>query len=256
MYFRLDEFYQQGHEYLHSFYRDYSGQPAVGCADVHLMYFPYVMDRIHEYNPQMRFIAVLRNPIDRAYSAYWFEKRDVKDSAKTFEQAIDLEQQRLNGSHFEQCLTYLSHGHYAEQLERFIERFGRERLKVVLTENLRHDPPGTLSEVLDFLGAGGLPPQFDPQDIRNVAAQPKSRWLQRLLTWPGFWFKRIFRRITPPGLRASLRSKIIEPLVARNVKPFRYPPMNPQTRKKLIDYYRPHNERLEKLLGLNLNWDE
>ena len=89
--------------------------------------------------PQARLIALLRNPIDRAYSHYQMQvKRGTEPRA--FEEAI--EQQRS---------SYLSRGLYVDQLLRWFEFFGKEQMLILKSEDFFERPVETLKVVLDFL---------------------------------------------------------------------------------------------------------
>ncbi|MHC4131851.1 MAG: sulfotransferase family protein [Planctomycetota bacterium] len=255
LYFVKDEFYNQGSAYLDRFYKDYSNQKVVGGTYAHLIYFPISAGRIYNYNPQMKIIALLRNPIDRAYSAYWFAKRNSRESCKTFEEAIEQETTRLKGTVREQREAFLAHGHYAEQLERYIALFSRKQVYVVIMEDLKDNPSLVFEGVLDFLGLFNRSFQVDLCQVSNKASMPKIAWLRRLLFDGELWFKKPVRKIIPPDILELLRQKIIRPILRKNVKPFEYPPMAQETRNRLVEYFQSHNERLEQLLERKLKWD-
>ena len=119
-YFSSDEFHPQGPSYLDPFYADAPEAALLGGAYVHTMFFPESAARMHAHNPAMKVLAVLRNPIDRAYSAFWFARRNGWEPAETFEEALALEPTRAEGTLTERTeLTYVRHGYYAEQLAVF-----------------------------------------------------------------------------------------------------------------------------------------
>lgn len=112
-FFTKDEFYSEDTTFLDIYYRDLRTEQVVGGKNVHLMYFPWAAERVYNYNPRMKLVVILRNPIDRAYSAYWFARKNGWESCRTFEEAIKREPERLNGSYEEQTeLTYLTHSYY------------------------------------------------------------------------------------------------------------------------------------------------
>jgi hypothetical protein len=112
--------------------------------------------------PSTRLVAVLRDPVDRAYSHYWHHRRDGKETL-SFEEAIDREEERIgedlrraeadewHTSMALQTYSYLARGRYAEQLERWLRHFPRERLLVLFSERLYGDPAGVLRQLLEFL---------------------------------------------------------------------------------------------------------
>ena len=139
-FFHEPAIYQHGPSWLAPLYRSAPETALLGGADVHSLFFPEAAPHLHEYNPRMKLLAVLRNPVDRAYSAYWFGRKNGRERCRTFEEALALEKKRVRGSYIERAeLTLLAHGHYAEQLERFYSFFGRSNVLVLLTEDLATD---------------------------------------------------------------------------------------------------------------------
>ena len=114
--------------------------------------------------PNARLIALLRNPVERAFSHYQHEVAFGREPL-SFEEAIDREDERMRGelehmlrdpsyfSHAWWNYTYVARGRYAEQLERWLAAFPRDQLLVLLTDELAADTAGTYRRVLDFLGA-------------------------------------------------------------------------------------------------------
>jgi len=258
LYFAYDDFYRQGEKYLDVFYKKYSAQKVAGGAYVHLMYFPHVVQRIFNYNPHMKIIAVIRNPIDRAYSAYWFARSNGWESCNTFEDALDREKERIHGSYTERAeLTYLGHGKYAEQLQYFFDAFGSEKMMVVFTEDLRFHPGEVFDQVLKFLGLSSIGNSFDLSQDSNRSNAARLPALQKFLLSKEAWYKNLGRRWLPASLRMWIRTRFTEKIISLNRRPFEYPPMKPDTRKMLVDYYKPQNEKLEKLIGAYpVSWDQ
>jgi len=128
----------------------------------------------HDLPASTRFIVVLRDPVERAVSHYWHERR-MKAETEPLPVALALEEKRLAGQfdrvaaggdsfdyfHF----SYATRGRYAEQLRRWFEHVERERLLVVESETLFADPgaPGRVAQWL------GLPPASGPLPALNEA---------------------------------------------------------------------------------------
>jgi hypothetical protein len=254
-YFSNPEFHAQGPEYLHTFYSEYGGEQVVGGAYVHLLHYAESAKTMWEYNSEMKLIAVLRNPIDRAYSAYWFAVRNGWESAETFEEALELEASRLKGTRQEQTeLTYLNQGKYAQRLQPFLDQFGTEQLRVVFQDNLRADPGAAVRETLQWLGVE-REAELNMSKPVNVAGMPRFRRLQRVLLQEN-QVKRALRKVTTPGFRWQFQKRIVLPLVKKNVRPVQYQPMKEETRTRLIEYFAPYNRELEALLGADVpHWN-
>jgi Sulfotransferase domain len=151
--------------------------PLVGEASPSYIFHPLAPHRVAEMVPNVRLIALLRDPVERAYSHYQHEVRLGREPL-SFEDALDAEDERLRGeaermvaepSYFSEAwwnYTYVARGRYAEQLEQWFEVFPPEQLLVLFTEELRDDTRGSYARVLDFIGArphdlGEYPRIFD-----------------------------------------------------------------------------------------------
>jgi hypothetical protein len=110
----------------------------------------------------MRLVALLRDPIDRAFSAW--RKRPRRQEGLSFEEAIEREDERIAGEfermeadpeYVSQAFSRYAHlfrSRYADQLERWLEHFPREHLLVLSTEELLRDPAETARTAARFLG--------------------------------------------------------------------------------------------------------
>jgi hypothetical protein len=137
--------------------------PIAGEASPSYMFHPFAPARVAQLVPDVRLIVLVRNPVDRALSHYHHEVALGRESL-SFEDAVEREDERMSGelermrdpSYFSHAWwnhTYLARGRYAEQLERWLAVFPRERLLVVPSEDLLGQPADTYARVLEFLGA-------------------------------------------------------------------------------------------------------
>jgi hypothetical protein len=136
----------------------------VGEASPSYLFHPLAPERVRSLVPQARLIALLRNPVDRAFSHYQHEVALGREPL-TFEQALEREEERTHGelermlaephsfSHAWWNHTYKARGLYAEQLERWLAVFPREQLLVIGTEKFAAAPAATYARVLEFVGA-------------------------------------------------------------------------------------------------------
>lgn len=250
-YFLLDEKYRELERHLAYDYPPDIDADRIGLANVDLLFFPFVPERLHRYNPDARIIVSLRDPVERAYSAYWYQRAVGVERSASFEEALAREptldpKDRLARGQ----LAYLEHGHYAEQLERYLCFFPRQRIHVLLYDELRQGGD-YLTRLLAWLGIDD--PDFRPPEERhNAAAAPRFPRLQRMLRASDSPVNRAYKAVMPTRLRYFLFRHVVEPLSEANARPFRYPPMREETRERLRAYYRPHNERLARLLGRDL----
>ena len=121
------------------------------------LYWKPAMERIHNYNPQIKLIILLRNPVDRAF-AHWnmqrFKGREpldfldaLKDEPRRTAQPLTIESRRF---------AYVDRGFYSEQLDRVFKLFPREQVKIVRFEGFRDRKQETLDGIFGFLGVKRL----------------------------------------------------------------------------------------------------
>ena len=136
----------------------------VGEASPSYLFHPLAPERARAVVPDAKLVALLRDPVDRAYSQYQHEVALGREPL-SFEDALAAEEERTRGE-VERLLadprafsrawwdhTYAARGLYAEQLERWLAVFPREQLLVVTTDELGERPAETYASILAFLGA-------------------------------------------------------------------------------------------------------
>lgn len=152
-----------------------------GESSPYYLFHPLVGSRIAADLPGVRLVALLRDPVERAYSAYTHERARGFEP-ETFERALDLEPSRLCGeearlladptyvSHHHQHNAYLARGRYAEQLERLAASVGRERIHVIDSGDFFTAPEDSFDAVIDFLEL----PQWRPARFEQRNARPRA----------------------------------------------------------------------------------
>jgi hypothetical protein len=183
----------------------------VGEASPGYLFHPLAPQRVAQMLPGARLIALLRNPVERAFSHYQHEVALGREEL-SFEDAIDREDERMQGevermlrdpTYFSRAwwnYTYVARGRYAEQLDRWFAAFPRERLLVLLTDELAADPAGTYRRVLDFLGADAhdlesYPRIFD-RDYADMSPATRAR-LEREFSEPNRRLAALLERDLP-----------------------------------------------------------
>jgi sulfotransferase family protein len=170
----------------------------VGEASPSYLFHPLAPERVGRMVPPAKLIALLRNPVDRAFSHYQHEVALGREEL-SFEDALAREDERMEGE-LERMLgdptyfsypwwnyTYAARGRYTEQLERWLAAFPRDQLLVLFTEELAADTAGTYRQVLDFLGV----------DDRGLDSYPRI-------------FEREYGGMDP-GTRSRLEAEFAEP---------------------------------------------
>jgi hypothetical protein len=183
-YYRDFSWYQ-GHfpttSYLRSRVRSSAGEPITFEASGYYLFHPAAAERMAQHLPDVRIVAMLRDPVERAFSAYKHELARGFET-ESFERALELEDERLHGQ-AERMLAdpgyrsfehrhhgYVHRGHYAEQLTRMRKHFPADRIHVLDSESFFEEPETTYGALLDFLEL----PQAFPDSFDRWNARPSS----------------------------------------------------------------------------------
>jgi hypothetical protein len=251
-FFVHDETYQKGWDWAYKRYFVPKAQATVLLAkSVGCMYWERAPERLYAHNPSMRLIAVLRNPIERAYSAYWYAIQMGRESKKTFEEAIEVEAERLEtGKAFHlRYHAYLRRGLYGEQLQRLFKMFCPYQVKVVIFEEFRADPQSTVSELFEFLSL--KPAKVDTEYRHNQTLGRANTFF----SWRGSQSTR-FRRWSDYFLPGSLRNraKTFHEDTGRTRREI--PAINEKTRVRLMQFYDADIDIVEATIGRRISeWD-
>ena len=163
------------------------------------------VDRIFQALPDVKIIAIFRNPVDRAYSNYNLGIRENTEKL-TFEETIEEEIRFLENHTFRDAVdsrrSYLSKGMYKNQIKLWFDVFPRKQIHVLSTEDMQQKPKQELLKIFRFLGI----PEYT---IKNQQKQKVAK----------------------------------------------YEEMDVETRKKLLDFYKPYNEDFFQIIQQRFNWE-
>tara|TARA_B110000196_G_C21089062_1_gene636591 strand:+ start:372 stop:1208 length:837 start_codon:yes stop_codon:yes gene_type:complete len=164
-----------------------------------------VVERIFKVLPDVKIIAIFRNPVDRAYSNYNLGLR-AKTEKLTFENSIDEEITFLDEHTFRESIdrrrSYLSKGIYEKQIRLWLDVFPKEQIHILSTEDMQKNPQDTILKIFKFLN-------LSEYNIKNPQKQ----------------------------------------------KQVEYQKMNEQTRKRLINFYKPYNEKFFEIIEQKFEWN-
>lgn len=188
---------------------------------------PHATPRIAAHLPHAKLIMTMRSPVERAYS-YYLSRRAAKGWS-TFEEALEAEPEMIE------------RGRYIDQIDMILRHYDRQRLLLLFFEDLSRDDRGFLDSILRFVGleAGFESSQFGRQ--RNSSMFPRVR-------------KVLHRAGLKPALAAVSRSPLGDSIrrIKKRSGKSGYADMRPQTRARLIEHYRPYNDRLAALTDRDL----
>lgn len=201
-------------------FRDAGDHKAVGEASNSYLLCPSAAGRIAEKCPDAKIMMMLRNPVDRAWSQFIMNLRLGKILAEDFIEEFEADSSKAHQgwgvSH-----NYLQLGMYAQQLERFLEHYPMERIKVLIYDDYRQDSAGTLKDIFSFLGVDPNA-SLDLDKRPNEAAVPRFKMLNYLLFQSGI-VNRV-KRMVPDSFKGAAKkamfSKKDMPVIGEREKDF------------------------------------
>jgi len=216
---------------------------AVGEATTLYLHSEKAMSRIRSYVPDARLIAVLRHPVDRAYSAYMHAVREGREPIDDFEDALQAETRRVrNGWGF--LWRYDTLSRYAAPVRRYLEAFEKEQVRFYLFDEFVESPKDLVQDLYAFLGCD---PSFEPDtDVRyNASGTPKHPWLDRFLGR-----RHAMKEMIKPLLPASLRRRAAMWLRNQNLEKSE---LAPTVRRQLTRRFENDVLELQTLLNRDLH---
>jgi hypothetical protein len=184
-------------------------------------------------------ILCLRNPVERAFSAYNNLLRDQRETL-TLKDALDSEEQRLHDN-WDWMWAYKAGGLYAAQVETFMKTFSQ--VKVVLYEWLRQDADAVVRELLAFLGVD------ETLSVNtSVRYSHSGRAKNRLVAYLSNRNNPLAYALRRTALMLLPRS-LLERVASRSLEKEE---MDESLRNELRSYFRADTEQLESLLGIDL----
>ena len=160
-------------------FRDADRFIARGEASTLYLWHPHAALNIRRQMPDARLIAVLRNPVERAFSQYTFQRLLNMEPYDTFEAALAAEEERQQSS-TSAFLLYTEIGRYSEQIARYQTLFPPEQILIVLNEDLQDHPDQVFSAIFRHIG---VDPSFEPnlEQRTNPSGIPKKKALYERL---------------------------------------------------------------------------
>ncbi len=207
-----------------------SGEIAIGEASPQYFRCPTAARRIHDCIPDVKLVASLRNPADRAFSGFLMRTRRG-DAVKSIYEELTPE------------ASHVREGFYYKRMKRYFDFFPRHQIKIYIFEEFKKDPARVVVDLFDFLG---VDTNFVPDTStrHNPAAIPKSRMLNRLFYNPTLI--RTAKSVLPESVQGMVKRVRQQNL--------RTPPTFPaDLRAELLDLYREDILKVETLLDRDLS---
>lgn len=193
---------------------------------------------IHKHFPNIKIIACLRTPIERAYSQYRVYKNYYKLENRSFSKAVKEEEE------------YRKRGLYYKQLKRYLEYFNESQIHIVFLESIKSEPQRVIEDLYTFLGVNCsfVPKGLEkPTNKNNIA---KSTGLLQLMEF----FSKLLIKLNLSWLIRTLKNLGLKKFIKRRItKSYKPQKIDVATRQYLKKYYKNDIENLEKLLNKDLS---
>lgn len=254
-FFTRDDFFEKGLDHLSNFYKEeHNNEKIVLQGSVHYIFFEKALKRINRFNPNAKFILILRNPIERALSAYEYAiKFDYENLS--INEAFKKEDERMTSTDHRTLseLTYKNHGLYYEQIQIFLKYFKRNQLKVVLYEEVSN-PELLTSELFKFLNVDS---KFTPEyKAMNITGKVKSQTIQKVFLGDNkvknWLVHNVANKLLSQDLKAKLRWKIIHLNTNKNKVDY-LEQLNSDLKNDLLSFFKDDIDKLELFLSKDLS---
>lgn len=244
----FSDYYENGPEWYRRYFVPWNGQKAVGEVTPSYFYREGVAERIARDLPDVKLVVTLRNPVERAYSQY---QKHVRRGilAYDFETALENDPE------------YVERGLYHRQLLRYEKLFPKDRLLVLLYEDIKRDPAAHMGRILEFIGvdASRVPPSAGkviPSEalgggLYNYSG-PVTAFLRRKLGLGGT-IDAVKKSPLMPAVDRLFYRFAATPKSAAAKDPGK-PSMRPETRAKLAALFVEENRKLAAHLGRDLSF--
>lgn len=215
----------------------------IGEASTAYLASPNAAQKIKAVSPDARIIIMLRNPVDKMYSRFNDARFNNREPHESFHAALAAEER--NGPSM--GLGYRGSARYVEQVRRYLEVFGRDRVHIILFEDFTERTAATYEDVLRFLGV--------PSDGRsefpvvNPRRSARNMELQEFVRRPPRSLRLMGRTVVPRSIRRRIRGWFS----AVNVDSSPPPPLSSDLRRRLTSELADEIENLGRLIGRDLS---
>ena len=228
-----------------SLFNDVIDEKAIGESTV--LYLYYYKDAIKNIKEKLgndvKIIIMLRNPTDRAYSAFQHVSRGFKEQ-NSFEESLEMEDGRLEREgNLTPMVMYKDMGLFHEMVKSYQEHFSN--VHVIIYDDFSDNTENQMKKIYQFLGISDNK-NIDYETRHNVGGKRWKNDKMKHLLMRKNTIKSIFKKIIPKGLRRGIRNNLV------SASTNKVPPMKDHTRIMLNDFFREDVKQLSTLLNRDL----
>jgi hypothetical protein len=239
-------------EYL-ALFRDARDDQRAGEASPWYLYSSSAASEIRAFEPGARAIIMVRNPVDVMYSQHSQLVFNQREDLTDFAAALDAEPDRIAGRRIPpdairpEALFYRKSVRFPEQVQRYLDVFGRASVHFIVFEDLVADAAGVYRSTLEFLGVDPTHPL--DASVYNPNRSARSGRVQRAIFAPPPALRGLFGRLR----RIPLLHRVRDALVNANSRPAERARMDPALRAALTAEFAPQVAELGEIIGRDLS---
>ena len=254
-FFDIPSVYQNGIEwYKKTYFQSVKNEKCIGDFTPTYLFEERAPERIlNDLGVNMKFIIILRNPVDRAYSHYLHSNRDEHENL-SFKEALSLEKSRVNEKDYLSYLrlSYSGQGMYCQMLTRYFKFFPKDNFLIInFEEEFVSQRESTINKIFNFLEL-----DYEVLDINlssNKASKAKSTWLKKVMKKTGWWRVLIKRMIPSLKIRQIIKNRIQR----ANITTFTPSKLSSLEKRELFNlFFKDDVGELELLLNKRMNWNK
>lgn len=221
------------------------------------MLFPHFFERLEKFNPNTpKFIFILRNPIDRLYSHYWYlkgvgsESNDLKAAVLSDKDFDPNYSNRLPEGRYK---YYFQYGLYYKWLTRFYKHYNADQIKVLVFEDFKKHPLKVANECFEFLGLKPIDSLPEVESNKTVILKfgKLHKYAMRIVNGKVLILKP-FNKIVPRFIKTFLKKHTSNFIINLTKTKKEYPKLSQEERSWLKDLYNDDVQQLKQLTGLQL----
>tara|TARA_B110000908_G_scaffold170891_1_gene231829 strand:+ start:1366 stop:2244 length:879 start_codon:yes stop_codon:yes gene_type:complete len=253
-FFDIPSVYENGLEwYRKTYFKNVKDEKCIGDFTPTYLFEDDAPQRIfNDLGRDIKFIVILRNPVDRAYSHYLHSLRDQHENL-SFSDSLKAESSRINKENYLSFLrlSYINQGLYFEMLSRYYAIFPKEQFLIINFEaefiDKRED---TMRGIMNFLGI--KEEEINMKVKSNPASKARIQWLKNIMKKTGWWRLLIKNMIPSLKIRQIIKNRIQR----ANITAFNPEKLSDNNKKEIFNlYFKEDVENLELLLNQKMNWN-
>lgn len=235
-FFSIQSKFEKGLSYYCKFFKKDTNSIAIGESSPGYLCYPEVHEKIYQTLGQIKIVIILRDPIKRAFSQYWDNRRQLKE-CHTEKEIIE---KYLEPKYSPERKGYFSRGVYYNDVKKYIDKFGDEHVHILILEELIKYPKAELQRLYSFLKVD-----------KTQGHQKLARASNRALVWDNPFYKYFLNH---PKQTKYIPGKMRRLLFFGKQHPWDYELPNQVYIETLKSFYNPWNKKLEDLLGIKLKY--